>query len=168
MDLPSAVGMNTTTSANQVGQLINFWPNRPWTYLGRPVLYALAFSDVTPLAALAFSAPVVQLATSFTMTVWVSPDAAHQIDVQSLTGTDGATGQRFIAAPCVAPTGQVCAAVSVGINGISVYQYSDALGVFSPLLVLPVDVLAWTLVVVVFSNNKPFVRYCLALSVLTH
>lgn len=95
---------------------------------------------------------------NFTVAFWANPQATHGIDAQSTSGVGGTSGQRYAIDP---PQGaslydssdHACAGVSVGTNGISVYEHSD--GYMPALLVHQVPISAWTHVAVVYENKQP-------------
>eukprot|EP00054_Salpingoeca_dolichothecata_P030336 m.246031 g.246031 ORF g.246031 m.246031 type:complete len:3452 (-) comp26641_c0_seq2:27-10382(-) len=99
--------------------------------------------------------PGLSIKTNFTFTVWVLPHATHQIDPQG-RGNRGRAGQRFAITPTngnrIGPDA-AGVGVSVGINGISVYE--NARGYTPALLVWQGDVSQWTCVTVVYMNNQP-------------
>jgi hypothetical protein len=95
---------------------------------------------------------------NFTVTFWTNPQAAHEIDVQSTSGTSGTSGQKYTFDPqhgsiLYGSLEHACAGVSVGTNGISVYEHSDS---YMPaLLVHQAPISGWTHVAVVYENKQP-------------
>ena len=128
-----------------------------WAPIGHPVPFALRLSDpiALPKSTVAFTNPV-SLLSSFTLSFWAQPAAAHQIDKPSLTGTAGSIGQKYVVGPCSAVAGgESCVAISVGSNGVSIYQYEGLGAIFSPLLVLPASLADWVFITVTVGNNRP-------------
>lgn len=153
MDFAEGTGASVTASSQLIGTLAS---NSTWAPVDALGAYSVAMQE--DAVALAFPAPLATLTASFTVQFWVLPTAAHELDAPATEGTAGSTGQKFVFAPCTPPAGHVCLAISVGTNGVSVYQFSEALGVFSPLLVVPVTIAAWTVVTVAVTQNQPAVR----------
>ena len=100
---------------------------------------------------------------TFTLSGWVIPTATHQINPQATTGTAGTSGQRFMIFPThgVEAYGEDHAGVgiSVGTNGISVYEHSA--NYLPPLLVWekpgsdPALTNVWTHIALVYTNKQP-------------
>lgn len=97
------------------------------------------------------------ITNDFTMAFWVNPAAAHEIDAESTGGNAGFNGQVYALHPAQGQAtwgaGHAGAGVSVGTNGISVYEY--AAGHMPALLVWPGAVSGWTHVAVVFQGRQP-------------
>ena len=91
------------------------------------------------------------------MTFWAKPGLEHQIDNQTTAGTEGIEGQRYAIFPIHASdaygNGHSSAGVSVGTNGISVYENSS--GYFPALLVYETNITDWVNVAVVYNNKTP-------------
>eukprot|EP00042_Codosiga_hollandica_P059481 m.917090 g.917090 ORF g.917090 m.917090 type:complete len:3519 (+) comp60171_c0_seq2:2-10558(+) len=102
--------------------------------------------------------PPMIVSESFSLQVVVRPNAAHQLDLAAETGTEGLRGQQFVVAPSTAAprTDRCSLAVSVGVNGVSVYCYGNSSS-FPALLVSPVaiDSWAWTAITVSVHDNRP-------------
>ena len=103
------------------------------------------------------------MSNTFTMTFWAKPGLEHQIDNQTTAGTEGVEGQRYAIFPIHASdaygNGHSSAGVSVGTNGISVYENSS--GYFPALLVYETNITDWVNVAVVYNNKIPslFIDY---------
>ena len=105
-----------------------------------------------------FSVPIASLdgmATNFTLAFWVMPRSTHEIDPESTSGVAGVTGQRFLWAPqwFDGASGIGGVGVSVGTNGVSVYEHAG--GYLPALLVYEGPIAGWTHVAVVYENNQP-------------
>lgn len=152
----------TDLSGRASGSLLNtnFTINTGWTVVGQPQPFAVRLLDATaqpkPLVVLTAG---YTLQRDFTVSMWVRPESAQQIDAESLAGVDGAIGQRFVVGPCMSAgcdaAGQVQLGISVGSNGVGVYQYGANGSVFSALLSHYTMISEWTLVTVAVAGNKP-------------
>lgn len=102
----------------------------------------------------AVSATFARAENSFTMEAWVRPTAAHEIDVQATSGTAGTSGQRYLFVPeqMGAAAG---AGVSVGTNGVSVYEHGD--NYMPPVAVFAGTVAGWNHVAVVYENKRALI-----------
>ncbi len=98
------------------------------------------------------------VANTFTIELWVQPTATHEIDPEATGGASGTVGQRY----AIWPThgwcwcgGTLCAGVglSVGTNGISVYEHSD--GYMPPVLVWQGCLRGWNHIAIVYSGGTP-------------
>lgn len=97
------------------------------------------------------------ITNDFTIAFWVNPTTTHQIDAQSTGGTSGTGGQRYALYPAQGTAawgaGYAGAGVSVGTNGVSVYEH--AASYMPALLVWPGAVSGWTHVAVVYQAKQP-------------
>lgn len=97
------------------------------------------------------------ITNDFTIAFWVNPTTTHQIDGQSTGGTGGTGGQRYALYPAQGTdawgAGHAGAGVSVGTNGVSVYEH--AAGYMPALLAWPGAVSGWTHVAVVYQARQP-------------
>lgn len=92
--------------------------------------------------------------SSFTVEFWAKPTTTHEIDVEATSGYGGVSGQRFAISPSNIDHPLIAAmGVSVGINGVSVYEH--AFGYIPALLVWQGTITDWTHISVVYSNNRP-------------
>lgn len=92
-------------------------------------------------------------ANNFTFSAWVKPSQSHEIDGESNSSTTGISGQKYAFSPdqMGADGG---AGLSVGTNGISVYEHGD--GYMPPLAVYSGPVgSGWSYVSVAYVNKKP-------------
>ncbi|MDO9467253.1 MAG: LamG-like jellyroll fold domain-containing protein [Thiobacillus sp.] len=115
------------------------------------------FNGVSPSRIKATTLFADGIVNDFTMAFWVNPTATHQLDAQSASGTAGTAGQRYVVYPAQGTdawgAGHAGAGVSVGTNGISVYEH--AAGYMPPLLVWSGAVSGWTHVAVVYQSRQP-------------
>jgi hypothetical protein len=114
---------------------------------------AARFDGVDDVLTGNYGAP--EIADTFTVAAWVLPRSTHEIDGESATGTAGLLGQRYLLAPINDGPSQTRVGISVGTNGVSVYERSA--GTFAPMLVWggalsPDD---WTHIAVVYDRKTP-------------
>ncbi len=92
---------------------------------------------------------------NFTLAAWVQTSATHQIDTESTSGTGGTGGQHYLFGADHHGS-DAGAGVSVGTNGISVYEhgagYMPALAVYSGDLGT-----GWNHVVITYVNKQPYI-----------
>jgi RHS repeat-associated protein len=95
------------------------------------------------------------IANTFTVEMWVNPQGTHEIDAESQTGTAGTSGQKYAIYPtqATAASGAAGMGISVGTNGVSVYENADSY--MPPLLVWPGSVTGWHHIAVVYNNKVP-------------
>lgn len=101
-------------------------------------------------------------ADNFTQSVWVKPGKAHQIDPQSSNSTTGVSGQNFALYPSLNTAtwnwntgGYAGAGISVGTNGVSVYEHA---GAYMPPVLVWVGAVSsseWTHIAVVYNGGIP-------------
>jgi RHS repeat-associated protein len=90
---------------------------------------------------------------NFTLSFWALPSASHEIDSESTSGTSGTSGQRYAFWPTWYDSGHAGAGVSVGTNGVSVYEHA---AYYMPAtLVYPVTITNWTHITIVYENKQP-------------
>ncbi len=92
---------------------------------------------------------------SFTMEAWFLATNTHEIDVESNTGTGGIDNQRYLFGPInTFVAGTATGGVSVGSNGISVYEHGP--GYLPPVAVYTGSIgSSWNHVAVVYNNLLP-------------
>lgn len=94
-------------------------------------------------------------ADNFKVELWVNPTSTHQVDTEIQSGTDGLVGQKYAIAPYwtgfTSPDAGM--GISVGTNGITVYEHADAY--MPPILVWAGAVTGWTHIAVVYENKQP-------------
>jgi hypothetical protein len=94
----------------------------------------------------------------FTLSFWAFPTAPHEIDAQLTSGASGTSGQRYALGPTQAGNrfgdpNAAGAGVSVGTNGVSVYEHGD--GHMPAVLVHAAPITRWTHVAVVYQGRQP-------------
>jgi hypothetical protein len=113
----------------------------------------------TPATAVevAMSAALGSLVDTFTISLWARPDATHIVDAESTTGVTQLSGHRFAHAPLQGGVtwgpGDAGVGVSVGTNGVGVYEHSN--GYFPAVLVHPAPLSGWIHVAVVYEGRRP-------------
>jgi cysteine-rich repeat protein len=111
----------------------------------------LAFDGVDDVAEWGYAAgaPV----NNFTMMAWAQATTTHEIDAESSSTTTGTTGQNYLfgADHRQADAG---AGVSVGTNGITVYEHGEAY--MPPLAVYDVAIgTGWNHIAVTYTDRQP-------------
>jgi len=92
------------------------------------------------------------VSNNFTYEFWVKPTSTQINDAESNTGTDGVTaGKRY----ALFPNSTQAAGVSVGTNGVSVYEHAS--GYMPPIAVYSTSISEWTHVAVVYQNRRPHI-----------
>lgn len=97
----------------------------------------------------------ISIPNNFTYEMWCRPTTTHEIDaLGSIYG--GHSGQRYIIGTTYVDIGNAGAAVSIGTNGISTYEYSD-FDMMPSMLVQATTISSTspTHVVVVYSSKQP-------------
>jgi hypothetical protein len=92
---------------------------------------------------------------NFTYESWCMPNATHEIDTESTSGFGGTSGQRYLIDPQNIAAPDSGAGVSVGTNGVSVYEHAPS---YMPaLLVSSMTISSTTMshIVVVYNNKQP-------------
>jgi hypothetical protein len=116
------------------------------------VLQAFSFDGVQNCVTNAVPG-LTNIQSSFTMEFWVWPTASRASTSEATSGLDGISGQRYAIFPDHGVTGYGGAGVSVGTNGVSVFEHSD---VYLPsLLVYDAPIIGWTHIAVVYQSNQP-------------
>lgn len=95
---------------------------------------------------------VTTFSNNFTYEAWVKPTATHEIDAEATSGITGISGQRFLVWPTWRTDG-VTLGVSVGTNGVSVYEHGS--NYMPPLLVWQGTITNWTHIAVTYTNKTP-------------
>jgi RHS repeat-associated protein len=102
--------------------------------------------------------PIVDdIANTFTLEFWVNPTATRNSTSQGNTGISGIGNQRYAIAPTqggsTIGSGHAGAGVSVGTNGISVFEHSDYY--LPSTLVHNTPLSGWNHVAIVYDNKTP-------------
>jgi hypothetical protein len=102
------------------------------------------------------TAPLSVPADTFTIEFWARPDATRAVTPELNSGISGTSGQRFAIAPDYRGVSSYAnAAVSVGTNGISVFEHGPSY-LPSPLVYeSPSAISDWTHIAVVYENRTP-------------
>ncbi|MGW8958143.1 LamG-like jellyroll fold domain-containing protein [Paenibacillus sp. NPDC055715] len=91
----------------------------------------------------------------FTYEFWVKPEAEIMLPLQNVTGTEGMQGQRYvIGAQNAGDVNQAGVGVSVGTNGIAVFEHT--INHLPPVLVYPTEILDWVHIAIVYEEKTPY------------
>ncbi len=97
------------------------------------------------------------IVNDFTIAFWANPAIKHMVYAEANSGTDGINGARYAFGPEQGGTthgaDHAGVGISVGTNGVSVYEYSD--DYLPPLLVYEGAITQWTHIAVVYENRQP-------------
>ena len=104
-------------------------------------------------SAFSTSPSLTNAADSFTMEFWAYPTASHADTSESASGTQGAGGQRYAIFPEWGGSENAGAGVSVGIEGVSVFEHGESY--LPSLLVYNTPISGWTHIAVVYLNKTP-------------
>ena len=127
------ISNGTTFAAGYVGQAFSFNGSNQYVTNSVPAL--------------------TNIVSSYTMEFWAKPTASRASTPESTTGTAGNTSQRYAIFPNNGKFGAAGAGVSVGTNGISVFEHASAY--LPALLVYDIPITNWVHVAVVYSNQQP-------------
>ncbi|PGS03192.1 hypothetical protein COC54_17215 [Bacillus pseudomycoides] len=92
----------------------------------------------------------------FTYEFWIKPQKEIQLNEESDQGKHGIFGQRYIIGPghpVIERKDESGAGVSVGTNGITVYEHSH--NYLPPLLTYEIKIDDWTHIAIVYENKTP-------------
>jgi len=90
---------------------------------------------------------------NFSYDIWCLPETTHEIESQSSGSIGGISGQRYVIGPQYVASPNAGSGISVGTNGISVYEHSDAY--MPPLLVHSVTINSPAHIVVNYTSKVP-------------
>ena len=115
---------------------------------------AMYFDGATTLSAGTYPYP----ADTFSIEAWCNPQATHEIDAETLTPpapntTPGTAGQRWITSPSHQGDVNGGAGISVGTNGISVYEHGS--NYMPSLLTYQAAISGMTHLMVVYTAKRP-------------
>ncbi len=118
---------------------------------------ALRFDGIDDVVKLG-KAGYADVVNNFTIAFWALPQATQENDIQATSGATGISGQRYAIDPrhggiLYGAANHVCAGVSVGTNGVGVYEHGN--DYMPALLVHPAVLSAWTHVAVVYEEKTP-------------
>ena len=99
--------------------------------------------------------PLSAVATTFTISFWAFPEATHTISMDSHATLDGMSGSRYAYGPLHPgtnglPGAAAGAGVSVGTNGVAVFEHSD--NYLHWVLRYDAPIVGWTHICVVYSG----------------
>ena len=98
-------------------------------------------------------AGLTSITSSFTIEFWAWPTATRASTAEATCGISGISNERYAIYPNCGDYGPVGAGVSVGNNGVSVFEHG-ACYLASP-LVYDAPILGWTHIAVVYQNAQP-------------
>jgi RHS repeat-associated protein len=113
----------------------------------------LNFDGIDDYVSVVRTTSVSAVADDFTLAFWVSPRSPHEIDGESTEGYAGVAGQRYVWGPHKEPNGEAGAGVSVGTNGVGVYEHAD--DYMPATLVYQTTISGWTHIALVYENKQP-------------
>ena len=117
----------------------------------------VAFDGVTGAIGITGQSGLSGLTNSFTVSFWARPTASHEIDTEATAGTLGTSGERYVWGPAQGTTtwgnSHAGLGISVGTNGVSVYEH--AASYLPAVLVWVGPVTDWTHIAVVYDAGKP-------------
>jgi hypothetical protein len=96
---------------------------------------------------------ITEVTNSYTMEFWAWPTAARASTQEALAGISGNANQRYAIFPNFTTSSTVASGVSVGTNGVSVFEHGNSY--LPSLLVYDTPITTWTHVAVVYSNQQP-------------
>lgn len=116
----------------------------------------LAFNGLSSLVAVKDSL-FLPITDNFTVSLWVNPSATRPSTAESNSGTAGVSSQRYALFPAMGDAafgmGHAGAGLSVGVNGISVFEHT---GYYLPSpLVYDAPISGWTHIALVYENKQP-------------
>ncbi|NDD66425.1 hypothetical protein EBZ35_02070, partial [bacterium] len=97
--------------------------------------------------------PRLLVGEAMTMIVVGQPTTAHEVDPQSIVGSTGSTGQRYVLYPTDLGDNQTSMGVSWGTNGITVYERSS--NRWAPVLVSTEPVSGVSYATIEYNNRVP-------------
>ena len=123
-----------------------------------PVGAALAFDGAGDRVTISGSASLRAVENTFTLAFWAEPRSPHETDPEGTVGAPGTSGQKYALGPL---QGQISwgdashagVGVSVGTNGVSVYEHSA--DYLPAVLVYEGPITGWTHVAVVYEDRRP-------------
>lgn len=118
---------------------------------------AVSFDGIDDIVTVGANGSLTSVTNNFTLAFWAFPRSAHEIDPENTSSIGGVSGQRYVLGARhganYAPSGHSGAGVSVGTNGISVYEH--AANYMPALLVYQATINSWTHIAVVYENRQP-------------
>ena len=123
-----------------------------WT-TGQVGTGAMNFNGTSNVVDIVSSPALSNVSNNFTLSFWANPRSTHQIDPETTSGFGGTSGQRYVVGPKWYGNGDAGAGISVGTNGISVYEH--AANYMPATLVYQATLSGWTHIVLVYKNKQP-------------
>lgn len=120
---------------------------------GKAGPWALDFNGTSNSVALNTTPALGDLVNNFTLSFWANPRSAHQIDPETTSGFAGTSGQQYVFGPAWYDNGDSSMGVSVGTNGVSVYEH--AANYMPATLVHQATLSGWTHIAIVYQNKQP-------------
>ena len=94
------------------------------------------------------------ISNNFTYEFWVKPEDTHRIVPETNSGISGSFDQRYVIVPgCSIETNNAGVGVSVGTNGISVFEHT--IEHLPAVLVYETKITNWTHVAIVYEDKTP-------------
>ncbi|AHV98685.1 glycosyltransferase [Paenibacillus sabinae] len=93
-----------------------------------------------------------EISNNFTYEFWVKAEEEQILDEERNTGTDGLSGRKFLVGPDFHPVGAAGCGISVGTNGISVFEH--CVNHLPARLVFAHDFSEWQHVAIVCDNKR--------------
>ncbi len=112
----------------------------------------LDFNGANAIVTVPASAALDSVADNFTVSFWAYPRSPHEIDQEGYVW-GGTSGQRYALGPRHEAGSDAGVGVSVGTNGVSVYEHGD--NYMPASLVYQGALSGWTYVAVVYENKQP-------------
>jgi len=125
------------------------------TWASGKVNGGLSFDGVNDTVSVTSNTSITDITNNFTLSFWVNPQSTHEIDAEATSGYGGVSGQKYVWGPNWYDefSGHAGAGVSVGTNGVSVYEHAG--NYMPPLLVYQASLSGWTHIAVVYENRQP-------------
>ena len=145
-------GINAEDSAGDSNGTIHsaVWTNGKYGY-------ALNFDGSSDYVDIDSDSNLSDISDNFTISFWANPSTTHQIDPEIISGVTGNSGQKYAVGPRQGDdqwgTGHAGTGISIGTNGISVYEH--ALSYMPPVLVWDGDANGLNHIAVVYKANRP-------------
>jgi len=146
-DEGSGISANDSSGNNHTAFLYN---GTSWTS-GKVGPSAVNFDGANNLVGI--NIDDMNLTNTFSYSFWANPTMTHEIDSESTSGYGGFSGERYVLSPSWYEGGEVGAGVSVGTNGVSLYENGDS--DMAPVLVYNAPISGWTHITVVYQNKQP-------------
>lgn len=123
----------------------------PTRVTGRVGAGALSFDGVDDRVIVSGTSALTSLANNFTVSFWAYPRSTHEIDAEGYVW-GGTSGQKYALGPRQSGP-DAGAGVSIGTNGVSVYEHGD--NYMPASLVYQGQLSGWTHITLVYENKQP-------------